>query len=59
MAMITIQTWLDSGANTHSCRETDFEIDEEDWNSMTEDQKDEYAKDIAWDRMDWGWREKE
>jgi hypothetical protein len=55
MSMIKIKTWLDSGANIHSCRETEFEIDEAEWCAMSEDEKDEYAKEVAWDRMDWGW----
>ena len=59
MAMITIKAWLDSGANIHSCREVDFDMDEDEWNSMTEAEKDECAKELAWDRMDWGWTVKE
>jgi hypothetical protein len=59
MSMITIKTWLDSGANAYSCRETEFQIDEAEWNALTEEERDEYAKDIAWDRMDWGWVVKE
>ena len=55
MSMIKIKAWLDSGANIHSCRETEFEIDEAEWSAMSEDEKDEYAKEVAWDRMDWGW----
>jgi len=59
MSMITIKTWLDSGANAHSCFEDEFDIDEAEWNAMTEEERDEYAKEIAWDRMDWGWVVKE
>ena len=59
MSTIKIKAWLDSGANIHSCRETEFEIDEGEWNRMSEEEKDGYAKEIAWDRMDWGWVVKE
>jgi hypothetical protein len=59
MSMITIKTWLDSGANIHSRRETEFEIDEAEWSAMSEEERDEYAKEVAWDRMDWGWVIKE
>jgi hypothetical protein len=55
MSMIKIKAWLDSGANVHSCRWTDFEIEEAEWIAMSEDERDEYAKEVAWDRMDWGW----
>jgi hypothetical protein len=59
MSMITIKAWLDSGANCHSLREIEFEIDEAEWNAMTEDERDEHAKEYAWDRMEWGWVIKE
>jgi hypothetical protein len=55
MSMIKIKAWLDSGANVHSCRWTDFEIEEAEWNAMSADERDEYAKEVAWDSMDWGW----
>lgn len=54
----TIETWLDSGANSQSCYRSYFEVDADEWDAMTEDEKDEYAKEVAWDRMDWGWRDK-
>ena len=55
--MKTIHVWLDSGANIHSMYKSSFEIDASEWDAMTEDEKDEYAKDVAWDRMGWGWKE--
>lgn len=55
MSMITIKAWLDSGANHQSTYWVEFEIDEAEWSAMSEDERDEYAKDHAWDRMDWGW----
>ena len=55
MSTITIKAWLDSGANHQSAYEVEFEIDELEWNAMSEDERDEYAKDYAWERMDWGW----
>jgi len=56
MSIITIETWLDSGANHESSYKTQFEIDEDEWNAMSEEEKDNYAKDYAWERMDWGWK---
>lgn len=56
MATITIETWLDSGANHDSTYRTSFEVDADEWAAMTDEQKDEYAKDTAWERMDWGWK---
>ena len=59
MSIITIRTWLDSGANIHSCYKTEFEIDEAEWDAMCEEEKEDYAREYAWDRMGWGWAIKE
>ena len=56
------RVYLDSGANIHSCyeqtidTEEDLGISDEDWDSMSEKSKDEIMKDIAWERMEWGYR---
>jgi hypothetical protein len=55
--MKTIKCWLDSGANIHSMYETEFEVEDDEWGAMTEEQKDEVAREHAWNRMEWGWRE--
>lgn len=52
------KVWLDSGANIHSRYEQEIEIDdmsEEEFNSMSDEEKDEMFKEYAWSRMDWGW----
>jgi len=54
----TIKAWLNSGANIHSCYKVEFEVDTDEWDAMSDDEKDEYAKEYAWQRMDWGWAEK-
>jgi hypothetical protein len=59
MKTLKIKAWLDSGANHDSSFEAEFEIDEGEWNLMSEEDKDAYAKEYAWDRMDWGWVVKE
>jgi hypothetical protein len=59
MSMITIKAWLDSGANVYSNREIEFEIDKDEWDAMSEEEKDEHAKEYAWDRMEWGWSVKD
>ena len=55
MTNITIKAWLDSGANAYSTYETEFEIDEAEWSAMTEEAKNEYARECACAYMDWGW----
>lgn len=55
------RVYLDSGANIYSCyeqtidTEEDLGISDEDWDSMSEKSKDEIMKDIAWERMEWGY----
>lgn len=57
-----IKVWLYSGANAFSehVQELDLEdlgLSDNDWNAMSEEQKDDFIRPIAWDRMDWGYHE--
>ena len=57
-----IKVYIDSGANIHSRRTeivTPEEIGttEEEWKAMSEEEKEELAKPIAFDRLDWGWED--
>jgi hypothetical protein len=59
---IKIRYWLDSGANIHSMYEDvttteELGIPDSEWIEMTEEQKDEVMRDLAWERADWGWSE--
>ncbi|MDT3584889.1 hypothetical protein ROL70_07775 [Cronobacter sakazakii] len=57
------KVWLDSGANIHSKYEqvVDLEdglgISDEEWEKMDDEGKNEVMKEIAWERMDWGFEE--
>ncbi|HCL5268784.1 TPA: hypothetical protein N2G33_000879 [Salmonella enterica] len=56
------KVYLDSGANIHSKYEQIVELDDigltdEEWNEMTEKQRDEVMKEVAWERMEWGYDE--
>jgi len=56
------KVWLDSGANHQSCYEQEVTLDDmgvtdAEWESWDEDKRDEEMKQIAWDRMDWGYSE--
>ena len=59
MTTITIKVWLDSGANAYSCYKSEFEIEKAEWDALSEEDKEAYAKDYAWDRVDWGFKEEE
>lgn len=56
------KVWLDSGANIHSKYSTtvdleDIGIDKQTFDEMTEEEKEDMFKDIAFERADWGWAE--
>ncbi|KAB1467452.1 hypothetical protein FZI46_16540 [Cronobacter sakazakii] len=57
------KVWLDSGANIHSKYEQvvdledDLGISDEEWEQMDDGGKDEVMRDVAWDRMEWGFEE--
>ncbi|NCH92230.1 DUF7167 family protein [Cronobacter sakazakii] len=57
------KVWLDSGANIHSKYEQvvdledDLGISDEEWEKMDDEGKNVVMKEIAWERMDWGFEE--
>lgn len=53
---------LDSGANHASARVTEFTleyigIEDDEWDGMSEEEKDEVMKDIAFETLEWHWQE--
>jgi len=58
------KVFLDSGANINSTYRTEVELDDigvssEEWDAMSDDEKDEVMRPIAFDRSDWGYSEVE
>lgn len=57
---IKIKYWLDSGANIHSQYEGKTTTDEigitdDEWRSMTDQDKEEMMREYAFERSDWGY----
>lgn len=59
-----IQLYLDNGANIHSCRDSgwidpvdEFGLNEGEWETLTDEEKWEYASDWANNYIDIGWNE--
>ena len=55
-----IKYWCDSGANAFSCREgtvtmEELGLTEAEWDAMNEYQRDEVMREIACERLDWGY----
>ncbi|VTP12635.1 hypothetical protein PUATCC27989T_00447 [Phytobacter ursingii] len=56
------EIWLDSGANHTSCNKQTLTLDdiglsEEEWDSMDEEERDLNMRDIAFETLEWGWKE--
>jgi hypothetical protein len=56
------RVWCDSGANHASCYEQiidleDFDMSDAEWDSLTEKMQDEVMKEVAFERLDWGYAE--
>ncbi|TJY57152.1 hypothetical protein E4T66_17220 [Sinimarinibacterium sp. CAU 1509] len=54
--------WLDSGANAHSCSYRvisldDIGLSDDAWDAMSEDEQEDRMKEVAWERMEWGFEE--
>lgn len=55
-----IKYWCNSGANIHSCRKGTTTLDElglteEEWHAMSDEDRENLMRDIALDRLDWGY----
>jgi hypothetical protein len=58
------KTWLDSGANIHSCNRQEIDIEEfgldnAEWDEMTDEDKTDFMKEIIFESLDWGYEEVE
>lgn len=53
------KVWCDSGANIHSRyqKEIEADIDDSEWEDMSDDEKDAYMKEFALERLEWGYEE--
>lgn len=59
-----LRIWCDSGADIHSKREEiidleDIGLTEDEWKEMTPLEKEAAAKEVAFERLDWGFEELE
>lgn len=56
------KVWLDSGANIHSCREAVVSLDSlgisrESWIAMSDEEREDVMRDVAFEQSDWGYSE--
>lgn len=56
------KVWLDSGANIHSCYKTTTSLEalgltSEEFDEMSESEKEEMFREIAFTKGCWGWEE--
>jgi hypothetical protein len=62
MADRKFKVFLDSGANIHSRREQvvslkDMGLSSEQYDAMSEDEREEFWRDVAFDQSEWGFYE--
>ena len=63
MTMAKVRFYCNSGANAMSCREevvdpaVDWGLEEGEWESLLEEEKQRYANEWAWDRLEIGYEE--
>jgi hypothetical protein len=55
-----IRYWCDSGANAFSNKKGEITLEEmgiteAEWEAMTENERDDLMRDVACDRLDWGY----
>lgn len=56
------KVYLDSGANIHSRYEAtvdleDLGLESEEWDDMSDEERQEIMREVAWERMEWGFEE--
>jgi len=56
------KVWLDSGANIHSSYEQVVTLDDlgytdEEWDQLSDDERENEMRELAWERADWGYHE--
>lgn len=57
-----IKIWCDSGANIYSKWENEYDLEvfsitENEWNEMSEEEREDFVREIAFERLDWGYQE--
>lgn len=55
---ITVKVFIRTNKVGSECRDS-FEVDREEWESMTDEDKDEMARDAAFNYLDWGYEVEE
>jgi hypothetical protein len=58
------RVWLNSGANIHSTYETTVDLDDwgmsdAEWDELTEKEKEDMMREVAFENSDWGFAEVE
>lgn len=53
-----VQVAVECGIGLAGCRIKDIVlVDREEWEAMSNDDKEEYCRDIAFERFEWSWNE--
>jgi len=53
---VKITVWVATNKVGSKC-ELELEVDRDGWESMTEDERDDAAREAVWEMAEWGWHE--
>ncbi|VVE34002.1 DUF7167 family protein [Pandoraea commovens] len=53
-----IEVWIRTNKIGSNC-DASFEIDDAEWESMTEEEREDMCKDAAFSYLEWGWEAEE
>lgn len=56
MSQVKIKVWIETNVVNSRCSDT-IEVDAEEWAAMSEDERDSYCREVAFNNMEWGYEE--
>ena len=51
---MNVRVWIQTDRVGSKVEEI-VEVDDEEWTSMSEDEREEFCRNVAFNKMDWGW----
>lgn len=51
--IVTVRVWVRTNKNGSEC-EDEFDVDRAEWDGMTEDEREEMARQVVWNMAEWG-----
>ena len=52
--VVKVKVWVKTDIVNSTCEDV-IELDREEWESMTEDQREDFCRDVVWNMAEWGY----